>query len=100
MLGDALYGAVGGIRGRGEDEEDFVIVVLKFGQSRQVALEPWFHALARTQHRRARRVESGVAAESASRVRQPLQALPHQVHAYANLHDGQAIKESLHVARI
>jgi len=76
---DALDDGVGGIFFGSEDEEDFVVLMVKLAKRDQIAFEARLHSLARTDNRGARREEAGVGAQAAAHVGEPFDALPKQV---------------------
>jgi hypothetical protein len=97
MVGDAFDCAVGGIRGRRQDKENFVVAVIEFRQRGEVAIQPWFHALARAEQRHARRIEARIALHSAAHISKPAQAVPDEVHTHTYLDNGQVVEQCLHV---
>lgn len=94
--GDPLDGGIGGILFRGQDEKDFVVLVIEFAEGDKVALEAGLHAAAGTQDGGARSVETRIGLQTATYVKKPLDSLPEQEDTRSDLENRQKCEESFH----
>ena len=95
---DALDEAVSRIVFRGEDEEDFEILVSEFAKGDEVALEAGFHAAAGAENGGAGSIKTGVGMQAAAHVGEPLDTLPKQEEAGGDLKNRQNFEESFHAS--
>lgn len=95
--GDALDDAVSGIGLGGEDEEDFIILMIELAEGNEIAFEAGLHAATGTDDGGARGIKAGVGLQSALDVAQPLNALPKQVETRGHLKKGKNVEQGFHV---
>lgn len=84
-LGDAFNDAARRIGAGSENEENFVVLAVKFRQGDEVAFKAGFDAFAGTKQGDTRRVETGIGVQPPSHVAEPLQGMPDEVRSHQEL---------------
>jgi hypothetical protein len=93
----ALHDGIGGVGFGSEDEEDFVVLEVEFGQRGQVAFQARLKAFTGAQQSRPGRIKAGVGHIAPARIIEPLQALQKQIEAERDLQNRQYVKSGFHV---
>lgn len=94
--GNAIHDRVSGVGLGREYEEDFVVLVIEFGERREVAFQARLEAFAGTEHGGARRVEARVGHGPPACVVEPLQGLQDEIESKGDLEDRKNVKGGFH----